>query len=242
MRDENQLVVLEEERRVEDAAHLDKEMVADVQEGTVGMEMLAQRITLDAVRGAERLMQTLDVCDEQEAQQEAAKRRGLPAPPVHPLLLALLGHFTQPTDCCPKRAFLQALRRVRLEELEPALLALPVSAAERVLVRLIEGAERGWETERCARCLLLLVSIHRPVWSASSRHGLLLERAVAALKRGPNGPKQQAKMMAFNIAGLNLLSLHMQEENELQSFRDIPVKNLRNRRRRVPQKTIDDHE
>ncbi|XP_056016020.1 WD repeat-containing protein 3-like isoform X2 [Ostrea edulis] len=156
-----EIVVLGEEREMErereDEEAIGGEMVVPGESNTE--VTLAGKKTIETVKGAERLMEALDLYKEESARlkdhREQSRRKGQKLPPLslNPMFMAY--------KCdTPERYMLEMLRKIKSSELEESLLVLPFSYVVDLLKVLEVFIDSGWEVELSCRCLFFLLRVH----------------------------------------------------------------------------------
>ncbi|KAI8889686.1 WD40 repeat-like protein [Backusella circina FSU 941] len=119
---------LEEEREKELEELYENTLVSQMEKADVNDDMevdSAGKQTMETLKAGERLIEAIDIGDEEKngwAAYEAAKARGLPGQPPqrNPILLAM-------GDLTPDRYVLNVLQKIKANELEEALMILPFS-------------------------------------------------------------------------------------------------------------------
>jgi U3 small nucleolar RNA-associated protein 12 len=117
---------------------------------------LPSKRTVETVKGAEKLIEALDVFEEEVAvnqEYETQCKRALnnneelPAKPSHNPLMNIY------STCCPFRYILEVLKRIKSNELEETLLTLPFNYTISLLKVLTQLLERKWEIELLCRSM-----------------------------------------------------------------------------------------
>jgi U3 small nucleolar RNA-associated protein 12 len=119
---------LEEEREKELEELYENTLVSQMEKADVNDDMevdSAGKQTMETLKAGERLIEAIDIGDEEKngwEAYEAAKARGLPGQPPqrNPILLAM-------GDLTPDRYVLNVLQKIKANELEEALMILPFS-------------------------------------------------------------------------------------------------------------------
>ncbi|CAM9524371.1 unnamed protein product [Discosporangium mesarthrocarpum] len=216
------MVFLEEEREKELEGLFESELGRDDQTGggrnAPGVEGErapedesgpATKRSLETVKAGERLMETLELADEEEklarAQARAVKRaagRGGGAPPErrpNPLLLNL----------SPLRYVLRTLQMIKAPELEQALLVLPFTQVESLARYLARLLAEGLEVELCARCAIFLLRVHQAQIVANRTMVGVLDLLRTHLRQQLEASRDT---VGRNMAGLKLLSRSIESE------------------------------
>jgi len=124
---------------------------------------LPSKRTVETVKGAEKLIEALDVFEEEVAvnqEYESQCKRALnnnselPAKPSHNPLMNIY------STCCPFRYVLEVLKRIKSNELEETLLTLPFNYTISLLKVLTQLLERKWEIELLCRCICFMIRVN----------------------------------------------------------------------------------
>ncbi|XP_063403834.1 WD repeat-containing protein 3-like isoform X1 [Mytilus trossulus] len=213
-------LVLEEEREMEREAEYE-DSVAQSGEPVVAGETntevgLAGKKSIETVKGAEKIMEALELYKEEtlklEQHAEECKEKGkeLPPPTPHPMLLA---HNVS----SPARFMLVMLKKVRSSELEESLLVLPFSYVIDMLKVLEVFIDSGWEIELSCRCLFFLLRVHHGQITSNQVLLPVIDRLRTKTVDQVNKLRDQ---IGFNIAGLQFMKGHIEESQEVQFFMD----------------------
>jgi U3 small nucleolar RNA-associated protein 12 len=160
----NEPLVLEEEQETEREKQFEKSM-SEIEETVIPGETnkeatLPSKRTVETVKGAEKLIEALDVFEEEVAvnqEYESQCKRALnnnselPAKPSHNPLMNIY------STCCPFRYVLEVLKRIKSNELEETLLTLPFNYTISLLKVLTQLLERKWEIELLCRCICFMI-------------------------------------------------------------------------------------
>lgn len=233
-----EVLVLEEEREMEREKEYD-ESVAQGDEPVVAGETttevsLAGKKTIETVKAAERLMEAVEIYTEetQKLAEHAAqcKATGKELPPLtpHPLMMA---HKTT----SPARFVLEIIRKIKSSELEEALLVLPFSTATELLSILEVLLNNGWDTELTCRCLLFLLKIHHGQVTSTQVLLPVIDRLRAQTTRRTD---QLKDLVGFNLMGMQMLRLRMEERQEVKLFADATSKFREKKKKRKAILTI----
>jgi U3 small nucleolar RNA-associated protein 12 len=160
----NEPLVLEEEQEIEREKQFEKSMFENeetVIPGETNKEAtLPSKRTVETVKGAEKLIEALDVFEEEVAvnqEYETQCKRALnnneelPAKPSHNPLMNIY------STCCPFRYILEVLKRIKSNELEETLLTLPFNYTISLLKVLTQLLERKWEIELLCRSICFII-------------------------------------------------------------------------------------
>lgn len=173
----------------------------------------AAKMTIDTVRSTDRLIEAIDVYEEEQAmeleyqqQSKSAESKGeaIPKRTEHNPLLITVG-----TDDY-ERFMLEILRRIRSSELEEILLTLPFDYVRKLLVILLSFLEKSWDTELVVRCAIFLLKVNYGQIAASPAI------SITVYKIGGHIMKQCTKLR--DCAGFNLMALeHLKLNRKYQS-------------------------
>ncbi|KAJ8314591.1 hypothetical protein KUTeg_006741 [Tegillarca granosa] len=213
-------LILEEEREMAREKQ-DEEAVADSGEPVVPGETntevgLAGKKTIETVKGAERIMEAIELYKEETEklkyyELECKKlKKQLPAPALHPMMIAY-GVTT------PSKYMLMMLKKIRSSELEESLLVLPFSYVIDLLKILEVFLDSGWEIELTCRCLFFLLRVHHGQITSNQ----VLLPVIDRLKEKTLHRVQELKdRIGFNLAGLQHLQREMEQSADVTFFMD----------------------
>lgn len=205
----------EAEREVEDEKNV-YEKQENIIIGETNTETgFPSKMTVDTVRSTDRLIEAMDVYEEEQAVErehqercKLAERKGEPEPKRterNPLLM------TVGTDDY-ERFMLEVLRRIRSSELEEILLTLPFDYVRKLLVILLSFLEKSWDTELVVRCAIFLLRVNFGQIAASPA------LSVTVFKIGGHIMNQCTKLR--DCAGFNLMALeHLTLNGKYKSTR-----------------------
>lgn len=212
-------LILEEEQEVEREAEFDATMQLEEsvipREGSKDEVALASKRTPEMVQTAERLMEALEVFNEEKEKLEeiaACNASGKPSPvhTPHPLLMAY-------GTTCPYKYLLESLKRVKPSELEETLLVLPFSYTIDLLRGISELMDRGWEVELCCRSLFFLLRVHSgQIITTSAMVGLVDKLRKVTLKE----VNSLRDTVGFNLAGLRVMQAEVDAREDVALFMD----------------------
>lgn len=219
-----ELVVLEDERETE------REEAAEAEAGEraavpgEAAEGLASRRTAGTERGAEQLMEALQLY--QNVEREVAEGGTVSLPP----LMMAYGAESAIDFMCG------AVLRLKSADLEETLLVLPLDIVQhlvKVLARLLREAR---EVEVVARCLLFLLEIHHgPIVSSGALESVLAEVQIT-LGKEVGGLRD---MLGTNLAGLRHLQDRLEEQKGVEMFTDATTRvRERNKKKKNKEKSI----
>nr|XP_034332540.1 WD repeat-containing protein 3 [Crassostrea gigas] len=213
-----EIVVLEEEREMErekeDEEAIEGETVVP---GETNTEVaLAGKKSIETVKGAERLMEALDLYKEESAKlkdhKEQCQRKGqqLPPPSLNPLLMAY--------KCdTPERYMLEMLRKIKSSELEESLLVLPFSYVIDLLKVLEVFIDSAWEVELSCRCLFFLLRVHHGQITSN----LVLLPVIDRLRQKTRDRVSELRdRIGFNRAGSEFIQRQIEMSQETIFFSD----------------------
>jgi len=219
-----EILVLEDERETEREEAAEGEAGERAAVPGEDREGLTSRRTAATERGAEGLMEALELY--QEVEREAA---GGGAPSLPPLMLAhgaesALGYLAG------------VVTRLKSADLEETLLVLPLDAVTQLVKVLARLLEAGTEVEVVARCLLFLLEIHHgPIVASGALEPVLVE-AQASLTREVGG---LADLVGTNLAGLRHLQDRQEEARGVEVFADATARvRERNKKKKNKEKNL----
>nr|XP_054753493.1 WD repeat-containing protein 3-like [Lytechinus pictus] len=205
---------MERERKYEESLNKEEQPIAG--EPTGGEVSLPEKRTTETLKGAERLMEALNLYQEETAKMEDYKDRckaagkELPPPDQHPILMAY-GNLS------PLRYVGDVIKKIKSSELEESLLVLPLDYVLQLLPLLETLIQESREVELACRCLLFLLRIHHG--QITSNHKLL--PMIDRLRKTTLTKADKLRdTIGFNLAGLRFLKDKLEAENEVQLFAD----------------------
>ncbi|XP_078322408.1 WD repeat-containing protein 3-like [Crassostrea virginica] len=213
-----EIVVLEEEREMEREREDEEATEGEtVVPGETNTEVtLAGRKTVETVKGAERIMEALELYKEESAKVKAhqelchKKEKQLPPPSLNPLLMAY--------KCdTPERYMLEMLRKVKSSELEESLLVLPFSYVIDLLKVLEVFIDSSWEVELSCRCLFFLLRVHHGQITSN----LVLLPVIDRLRQKTRDRVSELRdRIGFNRAGSEFIQKQIESSQETIFFSD----------------------
>ncbi|CAL1531432.1 unnamed protein product [Lymnaea stagnalis] len=220
-------LVLEEEKEMErekDEAESLLQNGEEVVPGETTEEVkMAGKKTVETIKGTERIMEAIEIYEEQEAAIKEAKTKTSAPPAPHPMMVAYRSE--SPVDFV-----LETIRRIRASELMGALLSLPFSYVSRLLPVLDICLSHRRETELVCKCLNFLLKIHHGEITSNPSHWSVLEKlkehTVLAVQL-------QRDLTAFNAAGLAFLRKHIEESKSIRLFADATVSNKKKKKKKA---------
>ena len=216
-----EILVLEDERETEreeeaEAEAGDRAAVA----GEADTANLASRRTADTERGAENLMEALELyrdhCESGESQ--------LPALMVAHGAESALDYMVT------------VISKVKSSQLEEVLLVLPLDMVQDLLAVIEKILSSGKEVEIATRCLLFLLEIHHGPLTGSRTMEELLTRLQAVVTKEVNSLKD---VTGTNLAGLRFLSDRIEEKNGVEMFTDTTTRQReRNKKKKKKERQL----
>ncbi|XP_018331899.1 WD repeat-containing protein 3 [Agrilus planipennis] len=214
----DQMLVLQDE---EEEEREEQEQLATGDETTVpGIKgvSLPSKKTLSSERGAESILECLEVSrqyDQQVSQEKVIKT-------VPPLMQAF--NVTTTDDF-----LLETLKRIRTSNLEEALLLLPFSTVTEILQKLPNLIKRGDQTELILKLTMFLLKIHHKPIVASQELLPTLKKIQKLAMIKINGLRD---MIGYNLFGLQLLQREIEYDNSVQLFMDATIQHKSNDKKR----------
>ncbi|KAJ2402394.1 beta transducin [Coemansia sp. RSA 2559] len=188
----------------------------------------AGKATMETLKAGERIMEALDLADDERRKWEAheEQKRKMPhlalAPPEsNPIL-----HFE---SISPEAYVLRTIERVRAADLEDALLVLPFSRVLSLMTYINIWAQREWNTPLVCRILFFLLKTHHNQVVATRTMRSQLDSIRQHLRAGVCLQRNQ---IGFNLAALRSLRAEWEAaatadffgEEEIQSILDSQLK------------------
>ncbi|CAG8534966.1 1195_t:CDS:10 [Dentiscutata erythropus] len=178
----------------------------------------AGKQTMETLKAGERIMEALDIADDNAAAWETytqLKERGQdpgPPPKPNPILVAL-GNLTG------DQYVLRTIEKIRSSELEEALLVLPFTKVISLFQYLDLWAKKEWNVALTCRITFHLLKVHHDQIVANRlikpRLESLQTHIRAALKR-------QKDLLGYNSAALKYIKRDWENNNTAEFFDDIP--------------------
>ncbi|XP_041353923.1 WD repeat-containing protein 3-like [Gigantopelta aegis] len=213
-----ELLVLEEEREMEREKEFEESMEKEgepVVAGETSTEVgLAGKKTVDTVKAAERILEAVEVFEEETAKrklhaQECARtKKELPAPDMHPMMLAL-------NVKSPLQYVMEVIKKIKSSQLEKSLLVLPFSYVTQLIKILDQILKAGWETELTSRCLLFLLRVHHGQLTSNQVLLPVIDRLRTHIVSRVTELRDQ---IGFNLAGLEFLHKQVESAGEIKFF------------------------
>uniref|UniRef100_A0A8C5X4X4 WD repeat-containing protein 3 n=1 Tax=Malurus cyaneus samueli TaxID=2593467 RepID=A0A8C5X4X4_9PASS len=201
-------LILEEEREM-------VRIVAGERQGETG---LAGKKTIETIKGAERIMEALELYREETAKLKEhnaiCKAAGKEVPfPVNPIL----------------RAYGNITVSAMSSELEESLLVLPFSYVPDLLRLFNEYIQLGSDVELLCRALLFLLKIHFGQITGNQ----MLVTVIENLKKTTISRVSEARdVLGFNMAGLQFLQREIEAKEEVTFFADATERFEEKKRKR----------
>ena len=219
-----EVLVLEDERETEREEAAEGEAGDRAAVPGAGEEVLASRRTAATEKGAEMLMEALELYAQVEREAEQGGSVTLP-----PLMMAYGAESALDFMC-------GAVTRLKSAELEETLLVLPLDCVQQlvgVLARLLEEAR---EVEVVARCLLFLLEIHHGPVVASGGLEAVLGEVEVSLAKEVGGLRDR---LGTNLAGLRHLQDRLEEQRGVEMFTDATARQReRNKKKKSKEKAM----
>ncbi|CAG8625852.1 1091_t:CDS:10, partial [Cetraspora pellucida] len=212
---------LEEEREKELEELYDSTLTTSMEKATLednAESTSAGKQTMETLKAGERIMESLDIADENTAAWETynqLKERGQdPGPPPKPNpILAALGNLTG------DQYVLRTIEKIRSSELEEALLVLPFNKVISLFQYLDLWAKKEWNVVLTCRITFHLLKVHHDQIVANRlikpRLNSLKTHIRAALKRHKD-------LLGYNLAALKYIKRDWESNNTAEFFDDIP--------------------
>uniref|UniRef100_T1JD22 Small-subunit processome Utp12 domain-containing protein n=1 Tax=Strigamia maritima TaxID=126957 RepID=T1JD22_STRMM len=228
-------LVLEEEQEREREEEQEKEMNTG-ENNTVVIAMkseeayLAGRHTTETVKAIEKLMEALDIFDEEnekfiDCQRRSTKEKVVSVLQIHPLMMAL---NTQ----TPLEFIMETLKRIKSSELEEAILTLNFDYMSRLIKILGNLLDDDCEIELVCKCLNFLMRVHQRQIMANKCLGPVIERLQETAYEKLSAVKD---MFDLNLVAMKCFKQKLEEKEDVTLFQDaskqtgVKRKNKRNR-------------
>ena len=212
--------MLEDERETEREEAAEDEAGDRTAVAGEGEVTLASRRTAETERGAETLMEALELY---KSHLESGDTQ-LPA-----LMLAFGAESALDY-------MITIISRIKSSQLEEVLLVLPLDLVQDLVMVLETILSRGKDVETATRCLLFLLEIHHgPVMGSKSLEDVLT-KLNTVVKREVTGLKD---MIGTNLAGLRYLSDRIEDRNGVEMFTDTTVRQReRNKKKKKKERQL----
>lgn len=170
----------------------------------------AGKRSLDTIKGGERLLEALELCEEETVRQAGETDEG-----PNPLLLGL----------SPDAYMLKTLEQIKTPDLEEALHILPLDAAVRVMqycCRLLDSTNKltRLSGEMLCRVGLYLIKLHHSQITAGAASRKLIFELQERMKHHVSKVRE---MMGFNTAALHFWGVELAERDDAP-FRDASAR------------------
>ncbi|CDS10194.1 hypothetical protein LRAMOSA02870 [Lichtheimia ramosa] len=206
---------LEEEREKELEELYESTLVSQMEKADVNdMELdTAGKQTMETLKAGERIIEALDLADEEKQgweAYEAAKAKGLPAQPPqrNPILIAM-------GDVSPDKYVLNVVEKIKANDLEEALLVLPFSKVLSLLSYIESWAKKNWNIIVISRVLFALIKMNHNQIVANRIMRPMLDSIRYHLREGL---QRQKDIMGFNRAALGYLRRDWEARNTAEFF------------------------
>ena len=216
-----EILVLEDERETEREEEAEAE--AGDRAAVVGeadTNSLASRRTADTERGAENLMEALELYSDHLQSGDTQ----LPA--------LMLAHGAESA----LDYMVTVITKIKSAQLEEVLLVLPLDMVQDLLGVIEKILSRGREVETATRCLLFLLEIHHGPLTGSRAMEEVLTRLQTTVKREVNNLKD---ITGTNLAALRFLSDRIEEKKGVEMFTDTTTRQReRNKKKKKKERQL----
>lgn len=180
---------------------------ADVNDGEMEIDSAGKQ-TMDTLKAGERLMEAMDIGDEEKngwLAYENAKAKGLPGQPPqrHPILMAM-------GDIEPDKYVLDVLKKIKANDLEEALMVLPFSKVMSLFSYIESWAKKNWSIVLVSRVLFSVVKTHHNQIVANRMMRPMLDSIRFHLRAQL---QRQKDVMGYNRAALTYLQRDWKARN-----------------------------
>ncbi|OBZ89555.1 WD repeat-containing protein 3 [Choanephora cucurbitarum] len=214
---------LEEEREKELEELYENTLVSQLEKTDVnGNEMeidSAGKQTMETLKAGERLIEAIDIGDEEKngwLAYENAKSKGLPGqPPQRHAILMAMG------DIEPDRYVLDVLKKIKANDLEEALMILPFSKVMSLFSYIESWAKKNWSIVLVSRVLFSLVKTHHNQIVANRMMRPMLDSIRHHLR---TQLQRQKDIMGYNRAALAYIQRDYKARNTTD-FLDETIEN-----------------
>ena len=215
-----EILVLDDERETEREQEAEEEAGDRSAVAGEGGVTLASLRTAETERGAEMLMEALELYKSHEASGDTQ----LPA-----LMLA----FGAETAL---DYMVTIITRIKSSQLEEVLLVLPLDMVQELVSVLEMILSKGREVEIATRCLLFLLEIHHGPITSSRPLEEVLTRLNPIVKREVTGMKD---VIGTNLAGLRFISDRIEERKGVEMFTDTTTRQReRNKKKKKKERQL----
>ncbi|KAI9359163.1 WD40-repeat-containing domain protein [Pilaira anomala] len=201
---------LEEEREKELEDLYENTLVSQLEKTGVddGEVDSAGKQTMETLKAGERLIEAMDIGDEEKngwLAYENAKSRGLPGQPPqrHPILMAM-------GDIEPDRYVLDVLKKIKANDIEEALMILPFSKVMSLFSYIESWAKKNWSIILVSRVLFSVVKTHHNQIVANRMMRPMLDSIRFHLR---TQLQRQKDVMGYNRAALTYLQRDWKARN-----------------------------
>ncbi|KAL7317236.1 beta transducin [Mucor circinelloides] len=203
---------LEEEREKELEDLYENTLVSQLEKTDVNagdMEVdSAGKQTMETLKAGERLIEAMDIGDEEKngwLAYENAKSRGLPGqPPQRHAILMAMG------DIEPDRYVLDVLKKIKANDIEEALMILPFSKVMSLFSYIESWAKKNWSIVLVSRVLFSVVKTHHNQIVANRMMRPMLDSIRFHLRAQL---QRQKDVMGYNRAALTYLQRDYKSRN-----------------------------
>ncbi|KAI9266512.1 WD40-repeat-containing domain protein [Phascolomyces articulosus] len=220
---------LEEEREKELEEMYESTLVSQMEKVDVNDTELdsAGKQTMETLKAGERIMEALDIADEEKLGWEAyetAKAKGLPAeqPQRNPILLAM-------GDLTPEKYVFNTVEKIKTNDLDEALLVLPFAKVTSLLSYIESWAKKNWNIILISRVLFALIKMHHNQIVANRMMRPMLDSIRHELRANL---QKQKDIMGYNRAALTYLRRDWEARNTADFF-DEPSSTTNDNKKRA---------
>ncbi|CAO3587349.1 unnamed protein product [Absidia cylindrospora] len=202
---------LEEEREKELEQVYEATLVNQLEKTDMNdnMEVDAAGIqTMETLKAGERIMEAIDIGDEERKgweDYETARSKGLPAvPPTRNTILIAMG------DVTPERYVLDVIQKIKANDLEESLLVLPFSKVVSLLSYIEIWAKKNWNIILVSRVLFILTKTHHNQIASNRIMRPMLDSIRIHLRMQL---QRQKDVMGYNRAALSYMQRDWKARN-----------------------------
>ncbi|KAJ3168666.1 hypothetical protein HDU88_001559 [Geranomyces variabilis] len=181
----------------------------------------AGKATSETLKAGERIIEALDVWEEERRnfdQYERMKKAAapgvvVPTPPRSPFVLAT-GH----PDLSPEEFVLFVTQKIKASDMEEALLILPFAKVVALLKNIVVWIEKKWNLSLTSRILFILLRMHHHQLVATATLRPTLTRIRRTLRAALRADRDR---VGFNLAGLRHIKNIINEKSTSDFFVDV---------------------
>ncbi|KAI8086699.1 quinon protein alcohol dehydrogenase-like superfamily [Halteromyces radiatus] len=202
---------LEEEREKELEQLYESTLISQMEKTNVddNTEVDAAGIqTMETLKAGERIMEAIDIADEERKgweDYEMAKSKGLPAvPPTRNTILIAMG------DVSPDKYVLDVIQKIKANDLEESLLVLPFSKVMSLLAYIEIWAKKNWNIILVSKVLFILTKTHHNQIASNRIMRPMLDSIRVHLRLQL---QRQKDVMGYNRAALSYMQRDWKARN-----------------------------